>query len=268
MKHWTLPLLLALTALAGCSESSKGGDASGAAAFRGEASKPGAFLAYEHQVSIHLAADKVAPRLAAAREACNDGRFGTCDLLAIEQSQGGYRAGQLVLRIVPEGVEKMVALAAEGGELESRNTRAEDLAQAVGDNARTRERLERQYKTLEEFQGRKDLAVADLLALAREMAELEVQLAATNQEAAQQQRRIATNLLTLDFTTDQQRPSRLSRIGDAAAGLLDNATEGTAQALEMLGYGIPFVIILFPLALLVRWLWRKSTRRGKAAAQP
>lgn len=266
IKHWTLSLLLALTALAGCSPSER--ESGGGAAFQGEASKPGTFLAYEHQVSIHLAAENVAPRLAAAREACNDGRFGTCDLLAIEQSQGGYRAGQLVLRIVPEGVEKMVALAAEGGELESRNTRAEDLAQAVGDNARTRERLERQYKTLEEFQGRKDLAVADLLALAREMAELEVQLAATNQEAAQQQRRIATNLLTLDFTTDQQRPSRLSRIGDAAAGLLDNATEGTAQALEMLGYGIPFVIILFPLALLVRWLWRKSTRRGKAAAQP
>ena len=63
---------------------------------------------------------------------------------------------------------------------------------------------------------------ADLLALAREMAELEVQLAANAQESAQQQRRIATNLLTLDFTTDQQRPSRLSRIGEAAAGLLDN----------------------------------------------
>lgn len=265
IKHWTLPLLLALTALVGCSQ--PGSDAGGAAAFKGEASKPGAFLAYEHQVSIHLAAEAVAPRLAATREACNDGRFGSCELLAIEQNQGGYRAGQLVLRIVPEGVEKIVALAAEGGELQSRTTRAEDLAQAVGDNVRTRERLERQYKTLQAFQERKDLAVADLLALAREMAELEVQLAANAQESAQQQRRIATNLLTLDFTTDQQRPSRLSRIGEAAAGLLDNATEGTAQALEMLGYGIPFVVILFPLALLVRGLWRRATGRNKATAQ-
>lgn len=265
IKHWTLPFLLALTALAGCSPSDR--EASGGAALQGETSKPGAFLAYEHQVSIHLAAEAVAPRLAATREACNDGRFGSCELLAIEQNQGGYRAGQLVLRIVPEGVEKIVALAAEGGELQSRTTRAEDLAQAVGDNAHTRERLERQYKTLQAFQERKDLAVADLLALAREMAELEVQLAANAQESAQQQRRIATNLLTLDFTTDQQRPSRLSRIGEAAAGLLDNATEGTAQALEMLGYGIPFVVILFPLALLVRGLWRRATGRNKATAQ-
>nr|WP_165678095.1 DUF4349 domain-containing protein [Pseudomonas otitidis] len=265
IKHWSLPFLLALIALAGCSPSDR--EASGGAALQGEASKPGAFLAYEHQVSIHLAAEAVAPRLAATREACNDGRFGNCELLAIEQNQGGYRAGQLVLRIVPEGVEKIVALAAEGGELQSRTTRAEDLAQAVGDNARTRERLERQYKTLQAFQARKDLAVADLLALAREMAELEVQLAANAQESAQQQRRIATNLLTLDFTTDQQRPSRLSRIGEAAAGLLDNVTEGTAQALEMLGYGIPFVVILFPLALLVRGLWRRATGRNKAAAR-
>ncbi len=260
---WMFPILL--LALAGCS---KGGDgAEGAldanAGFSGEKAKAGAFLAYEHTVGIQLDKALITQRLADTREACTSGRFGACDLLGIEQGDSSYRAGSVRVRIVPEGVENLVALAGNGGTLLNRQTHAEDLAQAVADNSQVRERLLRQYKTLEQFQDRKDLSVSDMLALAREMAEVQVQLDATSQEAAQQQRRINTNLLTLNFSTEEQRPSRFSRIGDAFGNLLDNATDGSTQALQVIGYGIPFLIVLFPLALLVRWLWRRTTRRGQ-----
>lgn len=263
-RTWMVPLLL--LALAGCD--SKGGDEAGAgadgnASFSGEKAKAGAFLAYEHYVSIQLDKAVIPQRLADAREACVSGRFGTCDLLGIEQGDTHYRAGNLRVRIVPEGVEKLVALAGEGGKQLSRTTHAEDLAQAVSDNQQVRERLQRQYKTLEQFQDRKDLSVSDMLALAREMAEVQVQLDATAQEAAQQQRRINTNLLTLNFSSEDQRPSRFSRIGKAFGELLDNATDGAAKALEVLGYSIPFLIVLFPLALLARWLWRKTGKRSQ-----
>jgi len=263
-RTWTVPLLL--LALAGCSREGGevAGEAAGSALLSGEKAKAGVFLAYEHDVSIQLDKAVIPQRLADAREACVSGRFGACDLLGIEQGDSSYRAGNLRVRIVPEGVEKLVALAGEGGKQLSRTTHAEDLAQAVSDNQQVRERLQRQYKTLEQFQDRKDLSVSDMLALAREMAEVQVQLDATAQDAAQQQRRINTNLLTLNFSSEDQRPSRFSRIGKAFGELLDNATDGAAKALEVLGYSIPFLIVLFPLALLVRWLWRKTTRRGQA----
>ncbi|TBU94719.1 DUF4349 domain-containing protein [Phytopseudomonas dryadis] len=263
MKHWLLVCTLSLSLLAGCSPD--GQNAPGGAAVRGESAQAGAFLAYEHQVGIRLAAEQVEARLAAVRDACTDERFGPCDLLAIEQHQGHYQAASISVRIAPAGVEPLVAFAGEGGSLQSRQTRAEDLAQAVSDNQQLRQRLERQQQTLLQYQSRRDLSVSDMLALARELAEVEVQLAASAQEAAQQQRRIATNLLTLNFTSDRAPIGRLARIGDAASGMLDNATEGATQALELLGYGIPFVIILFPLALLVRWLWRKSVRGRRKA---
>jgi len=259
---WIVPLLL--LALAGCGKQdgySSETAVSGSADVQGEKAKAGAFLAYEHYVTLELDKAAVRQRLADTREACTSGRFGQCDLLGIEQGDSDYNAGQLRVRIVPEGVEKLVSLAGEGGKLVSRTTHAEDLAQAVSDNNQVRERLQRQYKTLEQFQDRKDLSVSDMLALAREMAEVQVQLDATSQEAAQQQRRINTNLLTLSFRTETQREGRFSRIGEAFGNLLDNATDGTAKALEVLGYSIPFLIVLFPLALLVRWLWRKVTRR-------
>lgn len=253
MKPWLLLLPLILT---GCSEA--GSDRAGGAALQGERNKAGSFLAYEHRIGIELPAEHIGERLGATREACLDERFGACSLIAAEQSSTRSARGELTLRIVPDGVGPLTAFAAEGGELTHRTTRAEDLAQAVADNRRQTEQLQRQQQTLQQYQARDDLAVADLLALARELAALEVQLQALDQDAAQQQRRLDTNLLTLSFSSPHQR-SRLGVIGDASERLLDNLAEGTAGVIEFVGYGLPFLVILFPLALLLRWLWRRLT---------
>ena len=135
--------------------------------FQGETGKPGTALAYEHRVGIRLSAARIDAQLAASRDACNSERFGQCDVLAIEQRGGIGHYAELTVRIVPDGVEKLVAAAAEGGTLESRQTRAEDLAQAVADTRQQRERLQREYQTLQQYQGRKDMSVGDLLALAK-----------------------------------------------------------------------------------------------------
>lgn len=259
-----LTLLAILLILGGCSPSGDGRPPAGAALL-GETAQQGAFLAYEHSVGIRLPVEQVEPRLAAVRDACSSQRFGQCDLLAIEQSQGAYQAASITVRIAPAGVEPLVGFAGEGGELQSRHTRAEDLAQAVSDTEQQRQRLQRQQQTLLQYQARGDLSVSDMLALARELAEVEVQLAGAAQQSAQQQRRLTTNLLTLSFSTEGEPIGRLARIGEAASGMLDNATEGATEALKLLGYGIPFVIILFPLALLVRWLWRKASRARHSA---
>ena len=100
---------------------------------------------------------------------------------------------------------------------------------------------------------------ADLLALAREQAALEVQLQAIAQDAAQQQRRLDTNLLTLSFSSPYER-SPLGRIGEAFSRLQDNLAEGTANLIEFIGYSLPFLIVLFPVALGLRKLWRRLTR--------
>ena len=237
MKPWMVVTLLA--ALAGCSEQS-GAPLGGA--LQGERNQAGSYLAYEHQVGIELAAEQIGERIAATREACLSERFGACSLIAAQQSSGHAPRGDLTLRIVPDGVEVITALASEGGELVSRSTRAEDLAQAVSDNRRQHEQLLRQQRTLQQFEQRDDLAVADLLALARE------------------QRRLDTNLLTLSFSSPYER-SPLGRIGEAFSRLTDNLAEGTANLIEFIGYSLPFLIVLFPVALGLRKLWRRLTSR-------
>lgn len=266
MKLHHLAALALSAALAGCGASSEHTANSGAA-FQGEAAKAGSFLAYEHQVGIRLASERIDAQLAASRDACTQERFGPCELIAIEQSgDSQMRNAHLVVRIVPEGVEKLVTLAAEGGQLQSRRTQAEDLAQAVSDNQQLRERLEREYQTLQGFQGRKDMSVSDLLALAKATAEVEQQLHAARQDSAQQQRRISTNLLTLDFSSEYQPTGRWSRIGKAFGNSLDELTDGTVNAIQVAAFGLPLLVVLFIAGLILRWLWRKlGTRR---AAKP
>jgi hypothetical protein len=249
-----VPFLLSLI---GCSDQSGAplGDA-----LHGERNKAGSYLAYEHHVGIELTAEQIGERIAATREACMSERFGACSLIAAQQSSGRAPRGELTLRIIPDGVEAITRLASEGGELTNRTTRAEDLAQAVSDNRRQNEQLLRQQQTLQQFEKRDGLAVSDLLALAREQAALEVQLQALAQEAAQQQRRLDTNLLTLNFSSPYE-SSPLGRIGDAFSRFTDNLAEGTANLIEFIGYSLPFLIVLFPIALGLRKLWRRLASR-------
>ncbi|WP_244754129.1 DUF4349 domain-containing protein [Rhodanobacter sp. B2A1Ga4] len=244
-----------LQVLAGCSKKQEVVPAP----ISGERSKAGAMLAYEHVLRIRLPGTEIAGRLAAARQACEMARFGACNVLRIEQAE---HDAELAVRIVPEGVEPMAKLAAQGGTVGFRQTTAEDIADAVNDNQRQRELLEKHAQHLAELAARKDIAVADLIALSHEQASVESQLHSLQAVAANQQRRLDTNRLELHFG-DTRAYSRSGRIGDGFSGLLDETTEGVTDALGLLGYGLPFLILAFPLALLWLWLWRRFTRRGR-----
>jgi len=253
---WQMVGLLSVLLLAGCAK--KTGNEPQAAA-RGEKQHAGSMLAYEQQLQLLLPAETIPARLDAAREACEAARFGACNVLRLEQDN---EHASLSLRIVPDGVEPLVKLAAQGGEVGRRTVSAQDLADAVNDNHRQQALLQVQQQHMTELAARRDIGVSDLIALGKEQAELESQLQATEREAAEQQHRLNTNLLTLDFMPIGA-DSRASRLRVSFAGLLDRFVDGASDALDTLGYGLPFLIIAFPLLLLWRWLWRKIVNRRR-----
>jgi hypothetical protein len=250
-------LAVVLNVLPGCSK--KAVQSASAPVVTGEQSKAGAFLAYEHKIRVDLKENTIAARVEAVREACVSERFGACSLLSVEQSSGNYPHGEIAVRIIPAGVEPLVKLASEGGSVGTRTTSAEDLAETVADTARERELLTRQRVRLEEFNARKDLSVTDMLALSKELAAIEVQGDALEKEMAQQRRRIETNRLTINFAVPYVE-SGGSRIGEAFKALWSSLVEGVVDALAYLGYGLPFLVLGFPLLLILRWAWRKATR--------
>lgn len=262
MRHAALLFVaVVLIATAGCAKKVAEESAPEVASQTG---KPGSSLAYEHSMEVVLAAEAISDRMTAVRAACMEAKFGDCTLLRFEHSDGEHPRGSLTLRVAPDAVEPLAALAAEQGRLGSRQTRAEDLAEAVHDTGKQREMLGLQRATLLEFRSRSDLLVSDVITVARELATVESELQSLARTAADQQRRIETNLLSIQFSTDFQR-SRWTRLGKAFGDSVDSAINGSAEAIEMLAFGLPFLFIAFPLSLLWRWAWRRMTGSRSAS---
>ncbi|RUL70925.1 DUF4349 domain-containing protein [Dyella choica] len=249
--RWMLVVTLALLATA-CSKKQEAKPLPVA----GESAKAGAKLAYEHHLRIELQEGQLAPRMAALREACESARFGACNVLNIEQSEHN---GSLTVRVVPAGVEPLTGMASQDGKLASRQTRAEDLADAVNDNERKLKQLEIYSAQVEQLAQRKDISTSDLIALSHERAQIQVDRENFQNVAAQQQRRIDTNLLQMDFTDE----TRGHHLGVSLSDSIDQLYEGIRDALEMLAYGLPFLLLAFPLALVWWWFWRRVTRKSR-----
>lgn len=247
-------LILAAMLLAGCAKKVTGDPVRA----EGESSKESAFLAYEHDVRIELEPGHMAGRLDTLRAACSEDRFGACSLLTLDE---GSTQARITLRTAPAAIEPLVALAAGDGRIESRSLRGEDLADAVADNDTKLAMLQAHRDNLLGLRAKPGLSVGDTIALSQELARVETDLDGANRTAANQRRRIETNLLTLTFIAPYEHASAWSRLGDAFGDLGESAVDGTTEVLGMLGFGLPFLVVAFPLALLWRALWRRATRR-------
>lgn len=267
--RWTSAGVLAL-ALVACSnkaqeEHAVGGEgfaaapADAAAQSGSAASDMRAMLAYEHRAGVVLPADEIATRMQAAKAACDDGRFGACVVLDARVQSGDRPTASLGMRIVPAGVEPMIALASQDARVGSRSTHAEDLAVQVRDNALVQERLRNELARLQEFQQRRDLAVADMIALSRQLAETQAQLDAAEREGAQHRRRIDTQKLTLDFRPPAAESGR-GEIGQALRDFTGTLSAGAAWTIRALAFLLPVLVVV---AVFVA-LWRRL-RRGRKA---
>lgn len=228
----------------------------------GGADKPdlGVLLAYQHRVLLRLPGERIASQAQAVRAGCDSGKFGACAVLEMSQTGGDFPSAMVQVRIVPAGVEPLVALAGKGGEISDRSIQADDLAAAVRDNAMLRDRLQKEHARLLQFQQRDDLKIADVLTLSNRIAELEAQLQGAQQEAAQQQRRISTQLITFDFETTRSQASR-SEIGEAFrdfGGIVASVVAFLIRAVAVL---LPLSLAVLPLL----WLLRRYLRKRRQA---
>lgn len=217
-------------------------------------------LAYEHDVAIRLPADDLTKRIAVVRDACTGQKLGACSLLGEQHDAGDLPSGSLRMRVAPATVEPLVKLAADGAEIGQRSTRAEDLADAVADTQLRQRRLQTQHAKLLELLERKDIKVEDMIALTQQLSAIEAELQGANQEAAQQRRRIETNLLTLNFQSTGFE-ARSSAVREAFSNLGSVFDVSLAALITILGGALPFALFIGVVIWLVRAL-RRRLRRG------
>lgn len=221
-----------------------------------------AMLAYEHDVDIRLDAERIPQKVQAVRAACESSKFGACLVLEVRQSGGRYAEGSLTVRAEPKAIEPLIAAAGEGGDIGDRRTHAEDLAVAVRDNTMLQDRLRKQHARLLEFQGRTDLKVAEMIALAEQIAQVESQLEAAEREGATHKRRIETQLLTLSFSpsaTEEQRSEIAAAFRDSGDVMAASAGAVIRIVAGLIPVAIAFAFAIWLLRRLWRWRRRKKT---------
>ena len=253
-------VLLAL-ALSGCAAPGDHAAAAGGASAEAVASPEDAFLAYEHDVQVQLEAARIAARIQQVTQACQGAKFGDCAVLEVDQRSGERPSGEVKVRIAPKGVEPLIGLAGEGGQVQARTTRAEDLAQQVADTALTKARLEKEHARLLSYQDRKDLKIEELMAITTRLSEIEAGVEQANKDAAQQRRRIDTQRVTLHFDTTSGQRSR-SEIGEALSESGNILSLSVAFLIRAAAALLPVAIV----ALLAGWGIRAWLRRRRRKA--
>jgi hypothetical protein len=223
--------------------------------------KAGAMLAYEHHVTLRANREEIQARMASVRDACMSEKFGACTLLGENLTTGDYPSGYIQMRLVPKAVDGVVQAGAKGAELAERRTTAEDLADAVQNTEMRQKRLKLHHEKLMELLARKDIKGEELLGLTQQLSEVESQLDAASQESAQQQRRIETNMLTIQFESIgfDADSSEIKQSLQSFVGTLDSSVAFVITAFAAL---LPFILMLGAFVWIIRWWLRRGKRNA------
>lgn len=274
--HWRsaparLMAVLAIVSLAGCQQE-KFPEVAGASATRiaplammaAEApavvarTRQSDSLAYEHTVSIELTQDLLPARLREIEEACVADTASNCTILEVSlQTSQDLPSGNIRMRLAPGGVDPIVALASKDGKITGRTTRAEDLAQPIADTERELSLMSLHRDRLTELMKRKDIKIEQLIIVSRELATVQSQIDSLTTQRANLQRRVDTDLLTLNLALPvQEYAAEQSPVTDALKLFGSDFREAIGQVIRFVAVVIPWLVIVVPGIILLRIFWR------------
>lgn len=251
-------LLLATTV--GCSNSDQTagliGDADMAFA-RAAEQREGEFLAYEHTVVVDTGEDKLADSFNSVTEACAADRKNQCTVLHSEINHGEFNVASISMRVKPEGVGALAALAADSGNVIRRSTHVEDLAKTIADIDKRVGMLTTTRDRLLELEERVANDVESLIKITTELTRVQSELEQTLGQSAYQRQRVDTDILNIQFVVEAGR-SLWRPISDSLSSFGRNLSEGLADTIYAIAYLLPWSILIFFVGYLVRKLWKRS----------
>jgi hypothetical protein len=220
----------------------------------------GKYLAYEHSVTVDSAEPEVKPLLDKLVNACNADVANRCTLLSSGVQGGRETSASIRVRIKRPGIEKLVALAASGGEVASRNTSAEDLQGPIRDTAKRLDMLRSYREKLLALEGKVGNNAEALIKLSQELATVQSELEAASGVEAGLMERVNMDLLNISIQSRSQR-GFWSPVKRSARDFGSNLSEGIASAITGAAYLLPWSLILFVFGLLVRKVWKRVRRK-------
>jgi hypothetical protein len=252
-------LALVLASLVGCSaEQSPGFSSGGNIEFaRTAEQRTSEFLAYEHTLVVDTSEETLTESFQAVTAACAADRENECTVLHSEINHGDYNRATIRMRVKPEGVGALAALAAGSGDVVRRSTHVEDLAKTIADiNKRiailttTRDRLIK----LEE-RGTDD--VEALIKITTELTRVQGELEQAMGQSEYQRQRVDMDILNVQFIVEAGR-SFWGPIRGALSSFGQNLSDGLADAIYAIPYLLPWLILIIVVGYILRKLWKRG----------
>lgn len=214
-------------------------------------------LAQTHEMTVDVDAGTLEESYSAVQGRCNE--IENCTILAatIRSHEDRHMWAHVRLRLLPESVSTIDALAASFGQVIHRSTDAVDLAEPILDREERLSMLRRYMEDLKELRESARDDVEALIRVASEMAETQAKIESAEGERAHLQQRIDTEVLSIRFTVDEAR-GFWGTIGAAFVDFGDELANGIASAILGVAFILPWLVVVIPLLYLVRWIWRRT----------
>lgn len=232
-------------------------------------------LAYTYQTSLELPSEVLAATQAEHVAACQTAGPATCQVIRaqVNNADGPRPSAYLQLRAAPDWiVEFRTGLETEtedlGGTVLSDQTSVEDLTTRIVDTAARvaaqttlRDRLQQLLET-------RDGDLSDLLAVERELANVQANLDAQASVLAALRQRVNTSMLTLNYQAERQvvEPETFNPIGRAFKEMGEVFANSVASLILFLAGALPWLVIAVPVISGVVIGFRRLLRRKKAAS--
>jgi len=225
-------------------------------------------LAYTHNLSIEVSREHLQAQLNAVRDACNAAADHACTILSISIEPASLMpSGNISVRLTPQGVDALVALAAHDAKIISNSTAAEDLAPELNDTAEKLQALTSYRDRLNGIMSKGNLNPDQLIAIARELSNTQTQIEQLTRDRSKLKQRVDTQLLTINFQvptddySNQQTP-----VKDALNYFGQHFRDALAGIITFFAYVLPWIPVLLLSFFGIRKLWQLLKK--KSPTQP
>jgi hypothetical protein len=216
-------------------------------------------LSREHSVVIDVPETDLESKFRRVVNRCASDSAHHCTVLQSDLSSGQSPSGLIKLRIDPDAVDDLVTFASALGKLEHRSTTVEDLADAMQDTGSRIQMLMSYRKQLLALQAKAASNIDAAIKIASELATVQSNLEQAAGEAANQTKRVTTDIVTINFSVAEQR-AFWRPVREAVRDFLGNLSSAMSQVITAVAYLVPWLFVIVPGLYLLRFLWR---RRGR-----
>lgn len=265
MRQWILWLALAVV-LAACKGQTGGqGSAAPAVGEAGVQHKRAAGVAYEHELELEVPSGHTRQVYEAAQQACAALPEQGCTLLEASIRAGTDPGATVQMRIVPEGVNKVLGALSGRGKVVTQSSKGKDLAEPIQDGERKMAMLTGYRDQLQNLSRQRALDPDALIKLSRELAEVQSEIDSAATAQAQLHRQVDTELLTVAMH-EHARAGQAGKVRQALDDFGDDLLQGVAALITFVASTLPFVLACGVLY----FLWRRvrAARRRRALSAP